>query len=134
MNHDSRSSAGFTLLEVVIALIVMAIVSTAFVPMIRLMQQRTAQSAVSVSQMYALQNQMEQLVQAFEQEMEDGGTAASFRNQVDGLLAAGFSLADNRLVERSGENLVDGGPDSTLLLVGIRDASGYRLRRLFGHP
>ncbi len=121
---------GFTLLELLVTLVLMAILSTAFIPLIHMMEQRSAESLLSVKKMYALQNQMELLVQAFENDV--GGKASTFHAQVAGLIESGVSLEENRLVKVTGGAIADATTEDTLLLVSIRDSTGYRLRRLFG--
>lgn len=123
--------AGFTLLEIVVALLLMAVLSTAFIPMVRMSQQRSAQTLMSTVQSYELQNQMELLVAAYKEEIDGGGTAAAFQPKVPGLLAAGVVLEQNDFVTVSGGMLVADSVNQELLRISIRDASGYRLRRLF---
>lgn len=123
--------AGFTLLEIVVALLLMAVLSTAFIPMVRMSQQRSAQALVSTVQQYALQNQMELLVAAYKDEMDGGGNVASFQPKVPGLLGAGVVLEQNDFVKVSGGALVADAVDQELLRISIRDPAGYRLRRLF---
>lgn len=123
--------AGFTLLEIVVALLLMAVLSTAFIPMVRMSQQRSAQTLMSTVQSYELQNQMELLVAAYKEEIDGGGTAAAFQPKVPGLLAAGVVLEQNDFVTVSGGMLVADSVNQELLRISIRDSAGHRLRRLF---
>lgn len=121
---------GFTLIELVISLLLIAILSTAFIPMIRMTRQRSAETFISASRMYALQNQMEILVAAYATEADAGGNVATFQLRVPTLLSAGIKLEENDFVEEKSGELVKT-KNEDLLLVSIRDGSGYRMRRLF---
>jgi prepilin-type N-terminal cleavage/methylation domain-containing protein len=125
-----RTCAGFTLIELVISLLLISILSTAFLPIIRMTQQRSAETLIAAGRMYALQNQMEILVAAYAAETDGGGDVASFQLRVPTLLVDGITLEANDVVKEKDGGLVADDKD-LLLLVTIRDNSGYRLRRLF---
>ncbi len=125
----SRAQAGFSLLELVLALTLSGVLATAFLPMVRTAQQRSAELLIETERMFTLQNQMELLVAA---EYSLGGTLAGFQSQVSGLLQSGITLEECRFVQDDGSGgLEDAATAQNLLLVSLRDTSGYRLRRLF---
>jgi len=125
--------AGFTLFELVLSIVLVAILSTAFFPMVRMSQQRSAQMLLKTRQMHVLQNQMEIIIAAYASEISDGGDIKSFRPRVHSLLRPGIELEQNDFVKEDGGALIpDTGSDPKLLLISIRDESGIRLRRLFG--
>ena len=130
MKRCHHKHAGFTLIEIVVSLLLMAILSTAFVPMVRMSQQRTAQTLMMSGRMYALQNQMEILIAAYAAELNSGGDHASFQPLVPGLLASGINLEMNDFVDLPATGM-EIGIDGGMLLVSISDANGYRLRRVF---
>lgn len=130
MMKPFHKRAGFTLIELVVSLLLIAILSTAFIPFIQMSQQRSAETLLSAGRMYALQNQMEILVAAYAAEIYGGGDVVSFQPQVTALLNDGITLEANDFVKEKDGGLVADDKD-VLLLVSIRDNSGYRLRRLF---
>ncbi len=125
-----KSSAGFTLFELLVTLLLMAIFSTAFIPFFHMTGQRSAERLLSVKHIYVLQNQMELLVEAFDNDAE--GVVTNFQTQVAGLIRDGIDLEENRLVKVFAGAIEDATTEDSLLLVSIRSSTGHRLRRLFG--
>lgn len=132
MVHGSRPNEnGFTLIEVIAALIIIAVLAAMVFPVTSSGLWRTARGVGECQELFELQGQMEEIVEVYKTQLSGGNGVIDLEDFRDSVL--GYSYVDSGstgFLEESGNNLTLTATPTSVLLITLT-AGDQRIASIF---